>query len=129
MAEAKASQNEKKNLLKTGRPMLLVTIVDSSKADSLNDLIQTFEVNLQLSVQAQGTADPHQLDLLGLRSDPDKAVILGVVREDRADELLDAIENRFNTVRNSKGIAFTVPMSSVIGVSLFRFLVNDRERV
>ena len=124
MAEQK--QAVKKNLLKTGRPKLLVTIVARDKADSILDLIQTHKANMQLSIMAQGTATPRQLDFLGLSGNQDKAVILSVVREDMADGLLDAIETRFNTVKNSKGIAFTMPMASVIGVSVFKFLTDDR---
>jgi len=35
----------------------------------------------------------------------------------------------FKTMKNGKGIAFTVPMTSVIGVSIYGFLSNNRMTV
>ena len=39
---------------------------------------------------------------------------------------MKALEQRFATIKNGKGIAFAVPMSSVIGVNLYQFLSNNR---
>ncbi len=103
---------------------LLITIVNRSKADYYIDLIQSMEVNMQLAVPAKGTASAEILNLLGL-ADNDKAVIFSVIREDQASRALGTIEEKFRTIKNGKGIAFTVPLSSVIGVSLFGFLSNN----
>jgi len=35
------------------------------------------------------------------------------------------IEEKFATVKDGKGIAFTVPMTSVIGVAIYRFLSHN----
>ena len=58
-----------------------------------------------------------------------KAVILGVIREDRAGEALDALSNKFRTIRGGSGIAWTIPLTSTIGVALYRFLSNNRQGV
>ena len=42
-------------------------------------------------------------------------------------EKLNLLEEKFATIRNGKGIAFAVPMSSVIGVNLYQFLSNNRQ--
>ena len=55
-----------------------------------------------------------------------KAVILSVVREDRVDELMNMLEDKFATIKNGRGVAFAVPMSSVIGVNLYQFMSNNR---
>ena len=89
------------------------------------DLLQNYQINFQTSVLAQGTAKSETLSLLGLE-DSDKSVIFSVIREDNAMEALHALEDKFQTVRNGKGIAFTVPMSSVIGVAIYRFLSNHK---
>ena len=57
-----------------------------------------------------------------------KAVIVSVVREDRVDEILRVLEQKFATIRNGKGVAFAVPMSSVIGVNNYQFLSNNRQK-
>jgi nitrogen regulatory protein PII len=104
---------------------LLVTVVNRNKSEFYMDFLSGFEVNFQTSVLGQGTAKSETLHLLGLE-DSDKSVIFSVIREDKAEEILHALEDKFHTVRNGKGIAFTIPMSSVIGVAIYRFLSNHR---
>ena len=104
---------------------LLITVVNRSKTEFFMDLLTAYEVNLQTAVLAQGTATNETLHLLGL-DDSDKSVIFSIIREDKAEEALHAIEDKFNTLKRGKGIAFTVPMSSVIGVAMYRFLSNHR---
>ena len=55
-----------------------------------------------------------------------KAVILSVVREDMVKSIMDCLEDKFETIKNGKGIAFAVPMSSVIGVNMYQFLSNNK---
>ena len=107
---------------------LMITIVNRNKADFYMDLIQSFDVNMQLSVPAQGTANAEIRNYLGL-ADTDKAVILSVIREDTSTRALNAIEEKFRTIKNGKGIAYTIPLKSVIGVSIYGFLSNNRMTV
>ncbi len=104
---------------------LLVTIVNRNKTEFFIDLIGEYDVNFQTSVTAQGTAKSETLSLLGLE-DSDKSVIFSVIREDKAEEILRAIDDRFQKLRGGKGIAFTIPLSSVIGVAIYRFLSDNR---
>lgn len=103
---------------------LLVTVVDRPKGEFYLDVISQFNVNCQMSVGGLGTATSEVVDLLGL--EPHKAVILSVVREDLVDTIMQTLEDKFATIRNGKGIAFAVPLSSVIGVNLYRFLSDNR---
>ena len=118
-----ATKAQEKNVV-SSRLELLITIVNRSKSDYYIDLIQSMEVNMQLAVPAKGTASKEIMNLLGL-ADNDKTVIFSVIREDMAKLALETIEEKFRTIRNGKGIAYTVPLSSVIGVSLYGFLSNN----
>ena len=102
---------------------LLFTIVNRSKAEFYVDLLQNFEVNMQTVLSANGTANTETLRYLGL-SDSEKSVILSVIREDRIKDAMNALEEKFKTVKNGKGIAYTVPMTSTIGVAIYQFLSN-----
>ena len=104
---------------------ILVTVVNRRKTELFMDLLTEYEVNLQASVLAQGTARSETLYMLGLE-DSDKSVIFSVLREDKAPEAMHMLEEKFNTIKDGKGIAFTIPMSSVIGVAIYRFLSNHR---
>ena len=103
---------------------LLFTVVDRAKAEFYLDFISQYEVNCQLVVPGMGTANSQFVDMLGLNLH--KAVVLSVVREDRVDGLLNRLEEKFVTIKNGKGVAFAVPLSSVIGVNLYRFLSDNR---
>ena len=103
---------------------LLFTVVDRAKAEFYLDYISQFEVNCQMVTNGLGTAKSGLHDMLGLNIH--KAVILSVVREDKCDEIMKCLENKFETIKNGKGIAFAVPMSSIIGVNNYQFLSNNR---
>lgn len=104
---------------------ILVTVVNRKKTELFMDLLTAYEVNFQTSVLAQGTARSETLYMLGLE-DSDKSVIFSVLREDKAPAAMQMIEEKFHTIKDGKGIAFTIPMSSVIGVAIYRFLSNHR---
>ena len=104
---------------------LLITVVNRNKAEFYADFLQSFEVNMQLITNAEGTASKETLHYLGL-VDADKAVIFSVIREDRAEEALAALGQKFKTIKNGKGIAFTTPMTGTIGVAIYQFLSNTK---
>lgn len=104
---------------------ILVTVVNRKKTELFMDLLTAYEVNFQTSVLAQGTARSETLYMLGLE-DSDKSVIFSVLREDKAAEAMQMLDEKFHTIKDGKGIAFTIPMSSVIGVAIYRFLSNHR---
>ena len=103
---------------------LLFTVVERPKTEFYLDVLSQFEVNWQMVVGGKGTATSELVDMLGLN--PHKGVILSVVREDMVDEIVKCLEDKFATIRQGKGIAFAVPLSSVIGVNMYQFLSNNQ---
>ena len=104
---------------------LLVTVVPRRKTEFYLDYLTSMGVNFQTSATASGTAKSDTLYLLGLE-DSDKSVLFSVVREDLAPAVLQGLEEKFEVLKNGKGIAFTTPLTSVIGVSIYRFLSDNR---
>ena len=105
---------------------LLVTVVPRRKTEYFMDLIQAFDVNMQFCCTANGTASSDIMALMGLE-DNEKRVIFSIVREDMAPRVLLALEEKFATIKNAKGIAMTVPLTGVIGVAIYQFLSNNRK--
>ena len=103
---------------------LIFTVVDRQKGEFYLDVISQFDVNCQMVVGGLGTASSEIIELLGLNNH--KAVILSVAREDMVPKIMNTLEEKFETVRHGKGIAFAVPLNSVIGVNLYQFLSNNR---
>ena len=102
---------------------LLVTVVDRRKTEFYADFIQSYESNMQMVFAASGTAKTEMISLLGL-SDNEKSVIISVIRSDKADAVLRGLEEKFKTIKNGKGIAYTIPMTDTIGVAIYQFLAN-----
>ena len=103
---------------------LLITVVDREKGEFYMDVISQFPVNLQILLSGKGTATSEVVSLLGLNNQ--KSVILSLVRDDLMEDLMNTLEDKFQTVKNGRGIAFAVPLSSVIGANLYRFMSDNR---
>lgn len=114
------------NTVKSNRLKLLITVVSRNKAEYFMDLIQSFKVNMQMVALANGTADAKMLGLMGLSGNNEKAVIFSVIQEEKISAALAALENKFNTIKDGKGISFTVPLTSVIGALIYGFLSDNR---
>lgn len=102
---------------------MLVLVVNSRKTELYLDFLQQFDVNIEMIMNARGTAST---ELFGI-ADTEKSVVFAVVREDRCRKLMSFLDEKFKTVKNGKGIAFTVPLKTTIGVAVYRFLSNNRQ--
>ena len=125
---ATVQKEQNSNTVTTNRLKLLITIVNRSKADFYTDLIQSYDVNMQMVVMARGTASAKMLGLLGL-ADNGKAVIFSVIQESKTQKALIKIEEKFNTIKDGKGVAFTIPLTSVIGALIYGFLSDNIKMV
>ncbi len=110
------------------RLVLLVTIVQKGKGTFFADFLQSFDANLQICVVGTGTAQADLVEFLGLK-DNKRSVIFSVVQESRVDAIFAALQERFQTVNRGTGIAFTIPLSSVIGKLSYAFLSNERRMI
>lgn len=103
---------------------LLFTIVDRPKGEFYMDVISQFDVNYQMAMGGLGTVRSDLVEMLGL--EPHKTVIVSIVREDMVETIIQCLEEKFATIKKGKGIAFAVPLSSVIGVNAYQFLSDNR---
>ena len=122
-ATNKTQKSEHSSMNAPDKLQLLFTVVNREKTEFFVDLLQNFEINLQMVLAAQGTATDSVISLLGFNS-TEKSVIISVVRRDKAREALSVLDDKFKSVKGGKGIAYTVPMSSTIGVAIYQFISN-----
>jgi nitrogen regulatory protein PII len=115
----------KKDVSSVRKLKILITIVDRSKTMFYEDLLEQFEVNVQTVLYGHGTANTQMLELLG-SVESDKSIIISFIREDRVKDAIDTLTEKFHSVKRGKGIAFTVPLDSIIGVAVYQLLSNDR---
>lgn len=107
---------------------MLVTVVQKGKGTFFADYIKTFDANLQIAIVGTGTAELNLVEFLGLKNKR-RSIIFSIVREEKVDTIMEALEERFHTVNNDTGISFAVPLSSVIGKLSYGFLSNDKRMV
>lgn len=123
----KNSPKRSKNKVNSNKLELLITIVARPKAEFYVDLLHSFEVNMQMVLFGEGTANKEILDYLGIASE--KAVIFSLIKKERLTEALDTLEEKFRTIKKGKGIAYTIPLTSVIGAAIYAFLSNNENAV
>lgn len=104
---------------------LIITVVDRAKADFYLDILSQFDVNFQMVTGGKGTAHSEIIEMLGLNIH--RAVIMSVAREDMVGPIIKCLEEKFETIRNGKGIAIAIPLSGVIGVNMYQFLSNNKQ--
>lgn len=107
---------------------LIIAIVHSDKVRFYTNLIQSMEANLYLTVPASGTSEKAIMDYLGLNQS-NRSAIISVVREDKEKDLLEALDDNFTNLKDGGGIAFTLPLSSLIGTLVYGFLSNDKRTI
>ena len=118
--------NEQKTNESLKKAKILITIVDRNKVEFYLDVLSQFEINLQFVTYGRGTASNEALELLGLNNY--KGIIFSVVREDMAKEVLKTLEEKFSNIKKGKGVCVKIPIASVMGVNLYQFMINNRER-
>ena len=106
---------------------LLLAVVHNDKAAYFSSLIQSHQANLQLTVPAKGTTHLI-LDYLGLTDRP-KSLVVSVIRAGESAKLIELLDETFKKGKGYKGIAFTIPMTSVVGTLVYGFLSNDQRTV
>ena len=102
---------------------ILVTIINREKADFYMSILESFDVNLQTMLFAEGTAPTEVMRVLGL-NDKGKSVLFSIVDADKINDILAQYEDNYFKTKNGQGIAFTIPIKSVIGVMAYQFLAN-----
>lgn len=114
-----------KNNISIKKAKLFITIVDRNKVEFYTDVLSQYESNLQLVMYGNGTASLSTLRTLGLTNE--KGIIFSVIRDDLVNKVKDTLDTKFKTIRNGKGISVVVPISSVMGKSLYQFMINNRQ--
>ena len=109
------------------KPKLLITIVDRNKTEFYYDLIASLGSNMQFITHGEGTNNVQALNLMGLNKN--KGVIFSVISEENQNHVLEVLEKRFNEIKGGKGISIVVSLSSVIGVNLYQYMIDNRKRV
>ena len=105
---------------------LFVIIVPFGQAQTIEKYLFNLGVTAAFCSTGEGTGTREMYEVLGL-SDSKKQAIFTIVKESIVPQLIEKLKHRFSVSKYSKGIAFSVDITSVVGVSIYKYLVNNRE--
>lgn len=106
---------------------LFVAVVKNKKAAYYASIVQSHQVNMQFHTPASGV-NHLILDSLGLSGKP-RTLIVGTVRADEAQGLVDDFSQTIAKGGEYNALAFTIPLASVIGTLVYGFLSNEKTTV
>ncbi|MFA5421632.1 MAG: hypothetical protein WC344_02395 [Bacilli bacterium] len=104
-----------------------VVIVNHSHSKEIVRIMNQHEVGLSFITLGRGTGTREIYEILGL-SDVRKDIVFSVVKSCNLEAVKAKVAAYFSQAKETKGIAFAVEISSVIGVSIYRYLSNTRTR-
>ncbi len=112
---------------KVERLKMLCVIVNRNQGQFFVDSFLDQNVAVAFDVYGRGTAPREIYDIIGM-SDNKKELVIALIKESDLDKVLNIIKTRFSVSKAAKGVAFTIPVDSMAGVVMYKFLTNNRER-
>lgn len=105
---------------------LFVVIVSYGQANAIMKYLHDVECSFSFITSGEGTGTKEMYELFGL-SDSKKQIIYSLVKKEKAKELADKLRTRFSVSKTAAGIAFSIRLTSVAGISVYKFLTNTRK--
>lgn len=103
---------------------LLITIVPYGKKEVIKDLLEEFDVNFSLSLKGYGTGSHMILEVLGIKSN-ERDIVLSFIRKEKTNDAILSLEDKFKKFNYNQSIAFSLDLSSIIGMQNYLFLSNQ----
>lgn len=111
---------EKEDLLKI---YLYIIVVDRAVSETVIKLLQNIGSSAQFLHSGRGTAPKEILNVLGA-IDNRKSVINAFVSEDKLEQTREELEIFFMANKKNRGIGFAVPLSSLQGIRMYKYLTQ-----
>lgn len=117
------ASKRKKKAIDTKKLLLFITIVNRGQGNFVLKLFESEGANAQFVQYGEGTAQKEIRDILGIE-DNSKEVIISIISEDKIESAKRELEAFFKIRKRNRGIGFSIPMTSLIGMKLYQFLVD-----
>lgn len=103
---------------------IYVIVINYSYTEKVIKLLQECGSNVQFVNFAKGTSKTGGWNMFGLENDR-KDVIMAFVDSKNTKEIKELLNIYFEKNKSSTGFAFTVPITSIVGVKMYEFLTNS----
>lgn len=105
---------------------LYIIIVPFGQADNIIKQLESIGISCNFITAGEGTGKNFMPGLIS-SVDSKKQIIMSFVKENMAEKVNGYLKQRFNTSKAARGIGVSVKLTSVAGVSIYRFLTNTRK--
>ncbi len=96
---------------------VIFCIVNSGFTDEVMDAAREFGATGGTVIRARGTANVESEKLFNIAIQPEKEIVMILVDGKIKDDVLHAIYNKAGLKTPGQGIAFSMPVESVVGLS------------
>ena len=100
---------------------IFITVVPKGQGHAVTKLFYLGGSNAQYIELGEGTAVKEIRDILGIE-DNSKEIIFSIIPNSRIDNMKKELEAFFLASNKNKGIGFSIPMTSLIGMKVYQFL-------
>ena len=115
--------------IKEVKPLkLMFTIIDRGKGKKLLSYYKSQNINYTILCFGKGTASSDILDYLGL-NESEKDVFISAVYADDVPKIFAQLKEKMEFHKAGNGIAFTISLDSLGGMSSFRALTGWEEEI
>ncbi|MBR4420720.1 MAG: hypothetical protein IKT32_07535 [Clostridia bacterium] len=101
----------------------MIIIAKRGLGDAISNLVKDY-AHFQSIILGRGTASSEIKSALGLY-EPEKDIVYCFIEQHNVKYVFSLIEENFEFTRKHLGIAMTIPVSSVDGISSFKILTGN----
>ena len=103
--------------MKTNDHEVIFAIVNSGFAEDVMDIAREQGVRAGTILNARGVVKEEAAAFFGITLHQDKEILMMVVEKSLRDNVLNAIYKEMGMAKKAKGIAFSLPVSDVAGLT------------
>ena len=96
---------------------VIMCIVNAGYSDAVMDAAREFGARGGTVIHARGTANIEAEKLFNIAIQPEKEIVMILVESAIRDDILHALYQKVGLKSEGKGIAFCLPVESVVGLS------------
>ena len=96
---------------------VIFCIVNSGYSEAVMDAAKKFGARGGTVIDARGTASKEAETFFGVPVEPEKEIVMILVPTKRRDKILEAIYDEVGLATAGQGIAFSIPVDGVVGLS------------
>lgn len=121
LSELRKDSFEKRNDLQ--HLLFYVIIVNYGQSDNIIKLLKNNHSSVQFVQVGEGTATKQVRSILNIE-DNSKEIIYSIISDEYVEEVKKELDAYFVSSKRNAGIAFTIELSTLIGVKMYKFLTQ-----